>query len=238
MSNNVFSVGTEANGSKIIVCGREVPVAGAITKAALDKAAKDNGIRNYVVKNSANADLFVEDFPYTGVVKIVEYNAAKASPGVFSVDTPAAAPAGSKIIVCGREVPVAGAITKAALDKAAKDNGIRNYVVKNNANADLFVEDFPYTGIVKIVEYNAAKSTPGVFSVDATTPSASKILVCGREVPVAGAITKAALDKAAKDNGIRNYVVKNNANADLFVEDFPYTGVVKIVEYNAAKIVG
>jgi len=235
MSNNVFSVGTEANGSKIIVCGREVPVAGAITKAALDKAAKDNGIRNYVVKNSANADLFVEDFPYTGIVKIVEYNAAKATPGVFSVDT-ASAPAGSKIIVCGREVPVAGAITKAALDKAAKDNGIRNYVVKNSANADLFVEDFPYTGIVKIVEYNAAK-VDGVFSVDAT-PATSKILVCGREVSVAGAITKAVLDKAAKDNGIRNYVVKNSANADLFVEDFPYTGIVKIVEYNAAKIVG
>jgi Tfp pilus assembly protein PilP len=233
MQNNVFSVGTEVNGSKIIVCGREIPVAGTITKAALDKAAKDNGIRNYVVKNSANADLFVEDFPYTGVVKIVEYNAAKAAtPGVFSVDA-----GSSKITVCGRSIPVAGAITKAALDKAAKDNGIRNYVVKNSANADLFVEDFPYTGEVKIVEYNAAKQE-GVFSVDAAAPAAtgSQIYVCGRTIPVAGVITKAALDKAAKDNGIRNYVVKNNENGqDLVVEDFPFEGSVKIVEYNAAK---
>jgi Tfp pilus assembly protein PilP len=234
MQNNVFSVGTEANGSKITVCGRSIPVAGAITKAALDKAAKDNGIRNYVVKNSANADLFVEDFPYTGEVKIVEYNAAKAAtPGVFSVD----AGSSSKITVCGRSIPVAGAITKAALDKAAKDNGIRNYVVKNSANADLFVEDFPYTGEVKIVEYNAAKQE-GVFSVDAAAPAAtgSQIYVCGRAIPVAGVITKAALDKAAKDNGIRNYVVKNNENGqDLVVEDFPFEGSVKIVEYNAAK---
>jgi|WetSurMetagenome_2_1015567.scaffolds.fasta_scaffold72561_2 hypothetical protein len=234
MANNVFSV--EANGSKIIVCGREVPVAGAITKAALDKAAKDNGIRNYVVKNNAGNDLFVEDFPYTGVVKIVEYNAAKAN-GVFSVD--AAAPAStSQILVCGRTIPVNGPIKKADLDKAAKDNGIRNYVVKDNEDGqDLFVEDFPFEGTVKIVEYNAAKRD-GVFSVDAAAPATSKIQVCGREIPVAGQITKAILDKAAKDNGIRNYVVKNASGSDLFVEDFPYTGTVKIVEYNAAKIVG
>src|SRR5512137_1447356 len=213
-NNNVFSVGT-ASASKIIVCGREVPVAGQITKAVLDKAAKDNGIRNYIVKNEAGSDMFAEDFPCTGVVKIVEYNAAKAD-GVFTV-----AEGTSKILVCGREIPVAGQITKAVLDNAAKDNGIRNYVVKNEAGADLFVEDFPCTGVVKIVEYNAAKAD-GVFTVAEGT---SKILVCGREVPVAGQITKAVLDKAAKDNGIRNYVVKNEAGADLFVEDFPCTGV-------------
>jgi hypothetical protein len=88
MQNNVFSVGTEANGSKIIVCGREIPVAGTITKAALDKAAKDNGIRNYVVKNNENGqDLVVEDFPFEGSVKIVEYNAAKDSvKNIFSVE--------------------------------------------------------------------------------------------------------------------------------------------------------
>ena len=155
-NNGVFSVENGTQNSKIIVCGREVAVAGQIKKVDLDKAAKDNGIRNYVVKNAAdNADLFVEDFPFTGTVKIVEYNAAKVD-GVFTVSEPA--PVQSKIQVCGREIPVAGQIKKVDLDKAAKDNGIRNYVVKNAVDgADLFVEDFPFTGTVKIVEYNAAK---------------------------------------------------------------------------------
>jgi len=155
---------------------------------------------------------------------------------VFSVSETGTATV-NKILVCGREVAISGPIKKADLDKAAKDNGIRNYVVKSDENRDLFVEDFPYDGVVKIVEYNAAKARDGVFTVPTSTATSSKIQVCGREVAVAGQVKKADLDKAAKDNGIRNYVVKDANGRDLFVEDFPYTGTVKIVEYNAAKVV-
>ena len=84
MSNNVFSV-SESTVSKIVVCGTTINVSGAIKQADLNKAAKDAGIRNYVVKDDAGADLFAENFPYEGVVKIVEYNAAKIN-GVFTVE--------------------------------------------------------------------------------------------------------------------------------------------------------
>ena len=76
MSGNVFSV-EESVQSVIMVCGTSVRVSGAIKQADLNKAAKDAGIRNYVVKNEDGEDLFAEDFPYEGTVKIVEYNAAK-----------------------------------------------------------------------------------------------------------------------------------------------------------------
>jgi phosphoribosyl-dephospho-CoA transferase len=139
----------------------------------------------------------------------------------------------NKILVCGTTIEVSGPIKQADLNKAAKDAGIRNYVVKNDAGEDLFAEDFPFEGVVKIVEYNAAKRD-GVFSTTSTA-SASKILVCGTTIEVSGPIKQADLNKAAKDAGIRNYVVKNDAGEDLFAEDFPFEGVVKIVEYNAAK---
>jgi hypothetical protein len=84
MANNVFSVET-STASKIKVCGTEVPVDGAIKQKDLNDAAKKAGIRNYVVKNEAGEDLYAEDFPYEGVVKIVEYNAAKIN-GVFTVE--------------------------------------------------------------------------------------------------------------------------------------------------------
>ena len=74
--SNVFSV-SESVVSKIIVCGTTINVDGAIKQADLNKAAKDAGIRNYVVKDNDGEDLFAENFPYEGVVKIVEYNAAK-----------------------------------------------------------------------------------------------------------------------------------------------------------------
>jgi phosphoribosyl-dephospho-CoA transferase len=144
----------------------------------------------------------------------------------------------SKIIVCGTTVNINGLVKQTDLNKAAKDAGIRNYVVKNESGEDLFPEDFPVEGTVKIVEYNAAKRD-GVFSVtDAPVSAVSKILVCGTTVAINGSIKQTDLNKAAKDAGIRNYVVKNEAGEDLFPEDFPVTGVVKIVEYNAAKING
>jgi phosphoribosyl-dephospho-CoA transferase len=151
---------------------------------------------------------------------------------VFSVESTV-----SKIIVCGTTVTIDGPVKQTDLNKAAKDAGIRNYVVKNESGEDLFPEDFPVEGTVKIVEYNAAKRD-GVFSVDAPVSAVSKILVCGTTVAINGSIKQTDLNKAAKDAGIRNYVVKNEAGEDLFPEDFPVTGVVKIVEYNAAKING
>ena len=150
-NNNVFSVSESV--SKILVCGTTINVDGAIKQADLNKAAKDAGIRNYVVKNDSGEDLFAEDFPFEGVVKIVEYNAAKRD-GVFSTTSTASA---SKILVCGTTIEVSGPIKQADLNKAAKDAGIRNYVVKNDSGEDLFAEDFPFEGTVKIVEYNAAK---------------------------------------------------------------------------------
>jgi len=84
MSNpNVFSV--ESIVSKILVCGTTINVSGAIKLDDLKKAAKDAGIRNFVLKNEDGEDLFVEDLPYEGSVKLIEYNAAKVN-GVFTVE--------------------------------------------------------------------------------------------------------------------------------------------------------
>jgi len=154
-NESVFSV--ESNENSITVCGRKTTLAGAVKQADLNKAAKDAGIRNYVVKNEDGEDLAAEDFPYEGAVKIVEYNAAK----VFSVVS-----TDNSITVCGRSIPLAGAVKQADLNKAAKDAGIRNYVVKNEDGEDLAAEDFPYEGTVKIVEYNAAKINGKVFTVE------------------------------------------------------------------------
>jgi L-rhamnose mutarotase len=229
MSNpNVFSV--ESTVSKIIVCGTTINVDGVIKQADLNKAAKDAGIRNYVVKNDEGEDLFAEDFPFEGVVRIVEYNAAKRD-GVFTTSSAA----GSKITVCGRDIAISGPVKQADLNKAAKDAGIRNYVVKNDEGEDLFAEDFPFEGVVRIVEYNAAKRD-GVFTT--SSAAGSKITVCGRDIAISGPVKQADLNKAAKDAGIRNYVVKNADGEDLFAEDFPFEGAVKIVEYNAAKTNG
>jgi hypothetical protein len=108
--------------------------------------------------------------------------------------------------------------------------------VKDAEGEDLFGENFPYEGTVKIIEYNAAKRE-GVFSTTSTAV-ASKILVCGTTVNIDGAIKQSDLNAAAKAAGIRNYVVKDAEGEDLFGENFPYEGTVKIIEYNAAKING
>ena len=85
MSNaNVFSV-SESTVSKILVCGTTINIDGVIKQTDLNKAAKDAGIRNYVVKDDEGTDLFAENFPYEGTVKIIEYNAAKTN-GVFTVE--------------------------------------------------------------------------------------------------------------------------------------------------------
>jgi hypothetical protein len=154
-TENVFSV--ESIENSITVGGRKTTMSGAVKKVDLNKAAKDAGIRNFVVKNEDGEDLSEEDFPYEGAVKIVEYNAAK----VFSVTSTE-----NKILVCGRSVPLSGAVKKVDLNKAAKDAGIRNFVVKNEDGEDLSEEDFPYEGTVKIVEYNAAKINGKVFTVE------------------------------------------------------------------------
>jgi len=83
-NESVFSV--ESNENSITVCGRKTTLAGAVKQADLNKAAKDAGIRNYVVKNEDGEDLAAEDFPYEGTVKIVEYNAAKINGKVFTVE--------------------------------------------------------------------------------------------------------------------------------------------------------
>jgi phosphoribosyl-dephospho-CoA transferase len=154
MSNNVFSV-SESTVNKILVCGTTITVSGPIKEADLKKAAKDAGMRNFVLKNETGEDLFMEDLPYEGTVKIVEYNAAKARDGVFSV-TPTVAVV-NKILVCGTTISVSGPIKEADLKTAAKNAGMRNFVLKNEAGEDIFMEDLPYKGTVKIVEYNAAK---------------------------------------------------------------------------------
>jgi peroxiredoxin family protein len=154
MPDGVFSVVDSACENRIIVCGDVIKLTGSVKKEDLDKAAKAHGIRNYVCKDEKGADVFVEDLPFDGTVKIVEYNAAKAD-GVFTVDP---ASDKSQIIVCGDCIKIAGAVKKEDLDKAAKAHGIRNYVCKDDKGTDVFVEDLPFTGTVKIVEYNAAKT--------------------------------------------------------------------------------
>ena len=163
MSSNVFSV-SASTVSKILVCGTTVNVEGAIKQSDLNAAAKAAGIRNYVVKDAEGEDLFGENFPYEGTVKIIEYNAAKRD-GVFTTTSSTPAAVGSKILVCGTTVNVDGAIKQSDLNAAAKAAGIRNYVVKDAEGEDLFGENFPYEGTVKIIEYNAAKIN-GVFTVE------------------------------------------------------------------------
>jgi hypothetical protein len=72
--------------NKILICNNTITLNGAIKQTDLNKAAKDAGIRNYVVKNEDGEDLDAEDFPYEGVVKIVEYNAAKNGGVYFTVE--------------------------------------------------------------------------------------------------------------------------------------------------------
>jgi hypothetical protein len=76
VSENVFSVGQMRNKVYIgTAVAREV--AGSITGDILDEIAREKGMSNFTVTDMAGNDLFPESFPFTGSVRMTEYNAAK-----------------------------------------------------------------------------------------------------------------------------------------------------------------
>lgn len=236
MSNeNVFRVGAQTVNKIYIGTTVVKESAGAITADLLDEVAREKHMSNFTVTDVNGNDLFPESFPFAGSVKMTEYNAAKA-PYVFPAGS-VAAPVVNKVYigsVVARET--SDDITAEILDEVAREKHMSNFTVTDTDGNDLFPDSFPFTGSVKMTEYNAAKA-PYVFpATSATAPVVNKIYIGSvivREID--SPVTAELLDEVAREKHMSNFTVTDTDGNDLFPDSFPFSGSVKMTEYNAAK---
>jgi len=74
MTENVWEVGEK---SVINVNGTRVEIDGEITAEKVKEVAREHGIKKFTVLDADGNTLNPSDFPYTGEIRIEEYNEAK-----------------------------------------------------------------------------------------------------------------------------------------------------------------